>query len=200
MKHPSNAGFTMIELTVVTVIVGILAAVGLAASGNEWRRERVNAVATELAGWLEAVRRTSLKGNACQVTISGGNLTGGATLATASELIAGNGISIPVTANPSIANNCLTGQPMQISETLGSSTYTIAPGGATSFKFTPRGTVNAAAANAQLNAPVVIQISLAGSDGPMRCVRISEGLGLISVGASNSSGGTCPDISYGGTL
>jgi prepilin-type N-terminal cleavage/methylation domain-containing protein len=195
MKHPSSAGFTMIELTVVVVIVGILSAVGLSASGNEWRRERVNAVATELAGWLEAVRRTSLKGNACQVTISGGNLTGGATLATASELIAGTAI-----ANPTIANNCLTGQPMQISETLGASTYTIAPGGSTSFKFTPRGTVNAAAADTQLNAPVVIRISLAGSGGPMRCVRISEGLGLISVGASNSSGGTCPDSSYGGTL
>jgi prepilin-type N-terminal cleavage/methylation domain-containing protein len=195
MKHPSNAGFTMIELTVVVVIVGILSAVGLSASGNEWRRERVNAVATELAGWLEAVRRTSLKGNACQVTISGGNLTGGATLATASELIAGTAI-----ANPTIANNCLTGQPMQISETLGASIYTIAPGGSTSFKFTPRGTVNAAAADTQLNAPVVIRISLAGSGGPMRCVRISEGLGLISVGASNSSGGTCPDSSYGGTL
>lgn len=195
MKHPSNAGFTMIELVVVVVIVGILAATGLTASGNEWRRERVNAVATELAGWLEGVRRTSLKGNACQVTISGGNLTGGAILASASELIAGTAI-----ANPTIANNCLTGQPMQISETLGSSTYTIAPGGTTSFKFTPRGTVNAAAADAQLNAPVVIRISLAGSGGPMRCVRISEGLGLISVGASNSSGGTCPDSSYGGTL
>jgi len=194
-KHPSNTGFTMIELVVVVVIVGILSAVGLTASGNEWRRERVNAVATELAGWLEGVRRTSLKGNACQVTISGGNLTGGAILASASELIAGTAI-----ANPTIANNCLTGQPMQISETLGSSTYTIAPGGSTSFKFTPRGTVNAAAADTQLNAPVVIQISLAGSGGPMRCVRISEGLGLISVGASNSSGGTCPDSSYGGTL
>ena len=200
MKHPSNTGFSVTELLAVVAVVGILSAVGVHTSGNEWRRERVNAVATELAGWLETVRRTSLKGNACQVTISGGNLATGATLATASELLAGNGISIPITANPSIANNCLTGQPLQISGTLGNSTYAVAPSGSTSFKFTPRGTVNAAAANTQLAIPVVIEISLAGSGGPLRCVRISEGLGLISVGSSNSSGGTCPDNSYGGTL
>jgi hypothetical protein len=101
---------------------------------------------------------------------------------------------------PIIANNCLTGQPLQISGTLGSSTYAITPGGSTSFKFTPRGTVNAAAADTQLASPDVIEISLTGTSGPLRCVRISEGLGLISVGASNSSGGTCPDNSYGGTL
>lgn len=190
MKHSSHHGFTLIELLVVVAVVGILSAVGIAASGNDWRRERVNAVAIELSGWLDAVRRTSLKGNACQVTIGGGNLTAGATLATASELV----------TNPSIANNCLTGQPMRISGSLGNSTYVIAPGGNTSFKFTPRGTVNAAAANTQLASPVVIEISLAGASGPLRCVRISEGLGLISVGASNSSAGTCPDSSYGGTL
>ncbi len=195
MKHPSNAGFSVTELLAVVAVVGILSAVGIHASGNEWRRERVNAVATELAGWLETVRRTSLKGNACQVTVNGGSLGAGATLATASELL-----SNAANANPTIANNCLTGQPLQISGPLGSSTYVIAPGGSTSFKFTPRGTVNAAAANTQLASPIVIEISLTGTSGPLRCVRISEGLGLISVGSSNSSGGTCPDSSYGGTL
>ncbi|MEA5414894.1 pilus assembly FimT family protein [Synechococcus sp. BA-132 BA5] len=190
MKHPSHPGFTLIELLAVVAVVGILSAVGIAASGNDWRRERVNAVAIELSGWLDAVRRTSLKGNACQVTIGGGNLTSGATLATASELI----------TNPSIANNCLTAQPMRISGSLGNSTYVIAPAGDTIFKFTPRGTVNAEATDAQLTSDVEIAISLAGTSGPTRCVRISKGLGLISIGASNDIAVTCPESSYGGTL
>lgn len=130
MKHSSHHGFTLIELLVVVAVVGILSAVGIAASGNDWRRERVNAVAIELSGWLDAVRRTSLKGNACQVTIGGGNLTAGATLATASELVTNP-------SNDPIPNNCLTGQPMRISGSLGNSTYVIAPAGVTSFKFTP---------------------------------------------------------------
>lgn len=46
----------------------------------------------------------------------------------------------------------------------------------------------------------MIKISLADTTGPLRCVRISKGLGLVSIGASNSNAGTCPDNSYGGTL
>lgn len=191
MRKPCNAGFTLTEMMVVLATIGLLAAAAISASGDSWRRQQVNAVAIELAGWLEGVRRASLKGNPCQVTIAGGSLGGGATLATAAEIVTGQ----------TIAHNCLDSQPLQISATLGNSTtYTIATGGSTSFKFTPRGTVNAAAANAQLTSPIVIEISLTGSSGPLRCVRISEGLGLISVGSSNASANTCPASSYGGRI
>ncbi len=188
-KTPAN-GFSLMELLSVVAIIGVITSVGIAASGNEWRREQVNTVATDLTGWLETIRRSALKGNACQVTISGGNIAAGATLATASEIVGA----------PTIASNCLASHPLRISATLNRSAFTIAPSGSTSFKFTPRGTVNAQAANAQLTSPIVIEISLAGSSGPLRCVRISPGLGLISIGASNVTSGSCPDSSYGGTL
>ncbi len=191
MRKPFNAGFTLTEMMVVLSTIGLLAAAAISASDDAWRRQQVNAVAIELAGWLDGVRRASMKGNPCQVTITGGSLGGGATLATATEVI----------TSPTIANNCLVSQPLQISATLGTSTtYTIAPAGSTSFKFTPRGTVNAAAANAQLTSPIVIEISLTGSSGPLRCVRIAEGLGLISVGSSNLSATPCPASSYGGRI
>ncbi len=191
MRKPCTTGFTLMELMAILATVGLFCSIGISASGDSWRRERVNAVAIELAGWLDTVRRASTKGNACQVTISGGTLPAGATLATATQI---------VTAQ-SIASTCLASQPLAISDSLGNSTsFTVAPGGSTSFKFTPRGTVNAAGSNTQLTSPIVIAISLEGSAGPLRCVRISEGLGLISIGSSNSSSGTCPDGSYGGTI
>jgi Tfp pilus assembly protein FimT len=191
MQTPRNAGFTLTELLVLVATIALLSAAAISASGDSWRRERLNAVAIDLAGWLDTIRRTSIRGNACLVTVSGGNLGGGATLATASQIVGAQ----------AIANNCLARQPLQIGAPIdGSTTFTITPGGSTRFKFTPRGTVNAAAADTQLTGPVVIAISLAGSSGPLRCVRISEGLGLISIGSNDSSSGTCPDSSYGGPL
>ncbi|KEF41334.1 MAG: hypothetical protein ER33_11845 [Cyanobium sp. CACIAM 14] len=191
MNNLRSAGFSVMEMMVTLATIGLLSAVAISESGNAWRRERVNSVAVELAGWLDAARRAAMKGNACQVTITGGTLSSGATLATASEIVSAQAIT----------NNCLTSQPLSIVTSLGNSTaYSIAPSGSTSFKFTPRGTVNAAAANAQLTSPIVIQISLAGSSGPLRCVRVSEGLGLVSIGSSNSTATTCPDSSYGSSI
>jgi Tfp pilus assembly protein FimT len=191
MRKPASAGFTLTELMVILATITLLSAAGISESGNSWRRERVNAVAIDLAGWLDTVRRASMKGNACLVTFTGGSLAAGATLATASQIVSAE----------TIASNCLVSQPLTISTSLGNSTnFSIAPGGSTSFKFTPRGTVNAAATNTQLSNPIVITISLEGSAGPLRCVRISEGLGLISIGSSDSNTGTCPDSSYGQTI
>lgn len=190
MQRPCSNGFSVVEMLVVVAVLGSVASATISVSGNEWQRERVNAAAVELAGWLETVRRASLKGNACQVTITGGSLTAGATMATAQEIVGASAIT----------NNCLSSQPLPISGSLGSASYSIRPGGSTSFKFTPRGTVNAGTTNAQLTSPIVIEISLAGGTSPLRCVRISEGLGLISVGSSSTSTGTCPAVSYGKSI
>lgn len=182
-------GFTVTELMVVVAILGILSGIAISISGAEWRRTRVNTVVTELSGWLEAVRRASLKGNACQVTITGGDLIGNAPLASATEIAA---------TGSEITNNCLSNSPLTISSVFATNeTMTISPNGPTIFKFTPRGSVNAQADNTPLGSAVVIEVFLTGSTGPKRCVQISPGLGLISIGSSDTSGGTC---TYGGTF
>lgn len=63
-------GYSLGELLVTVAVLGILSAVVLNGIGvREWQRRRVNAVAVELTGWLEAVRRSALKGTGCRVTL-----------------------------------------------------------------------------------------------------------------------------------
>jgi hypothetical protein len=130
------------------------------------------------------------------VTINGGSLTGSSTLATGAIAVVGpSGVSI--------ANNCLSAQPLTISSASNADgTYTISPSGSTQFTFTPRGTVNTATSpfDTPLTTPIVVQISLTGTTGPMRCVRISPGLGIIRIGSSNSTSTACADSSYGGSF
>jgi prepilin-type N-terminal cleavage/methylation domain-containing protein len=71
MKRP-NPGFSLTEVLVVVAILDVLSGLVIDAGIRDWRREQVNAVVVELAGWLESVRRAALKGSSCQVTLFDG--------------------------------------------------------------------------------------------------------------------------------
>lgn len=62
-------GFTLVELLVAVVIIGIGSSIAIAVNGRELRRERINSAAVGLAGWLEESRRSALRGIPCTVTI-----------------------------------------------------------------------------------------------------------------------------------
>jgi prepilin-type N-terminal cleavage/methylation domain-containing protein len=163
-----SAGFSLPELLVVVVILGVLGAIGVGVSGAEWRRERVNTAAIELAGWLEAIRRESVRGEGCTVMFVNNAALGG------------NGImasATPAAASPAISNNCQPGSAL-VPFLDANSTYTIARS-QSQLTLTARGTVFPVPG---INDnPAEIRISLNGG-AIGRCVRIDGMLGLVEIG------------------
>jgi len=152
---PSNQrGMTLPELMVVVTIIGVLLGVGIDSGLREWRREKVNKVAIELAGWLENARRAGLRSDGCTVSIVPGTLTDGGTLATAT---------------------CMPSWPLVIITNNSAIRYSIAAT-TTSFSFTPRGT------RYPSDADITVSIALSPDEGVGRCVAVQGLLGVISPG------------------
>ena len=185
-RVPVAAGLSTVELMLVVAIIGILSGVVITVSGNEWRRERVNTVALELAGWLEQVRGASLRetnssvsAGGCVITLS--NLTSqpaGSTLASVS----------PTSCSPQ-STFILTGV------STSGDRYSTASTNGTSVTFTPRGSVLTTNSS-----NVDIKILLDGTS-LMRCVRVVATLGSIRIGRNDTATGiasSCPDASFGG--
>ncbi|MEB3333226.1 MAG: GspH/FimT family pseudopilin [Synechococcaceae cyanobacterium] len=185
----ARQGFSVLELMLAVGIIALLAGVSFRASGNEWRRERVNAQAQSLVGWLEAVRRSAVRGNACLVSfapaLSGGSgsLQPGALLASASEDTS--------TTVVSIAGNCLSSEPLRVVAITSRNDAFQVSTNASSLLFTPRGTLFNPGSNAQFSSDVEVAFSLNGQP-PRRCVRLSAALGLVQIGRNEVSGsGAC---------
>jgi Tfp pilus assembly protein FimT len=157
-KH--DAGISLAELLMVVVILGVLTAVGVDTGFKEWRREQVNALTIELAGWLENVRRAALRGTSCTATITTGSISAGDLVATA------NGPT------------CLPNTPLRANPNNSAARYAISSTSQT-ITFTPRGTLSSS------TLPITLMVNLA-PDGPARCVSISGLLGLIRIGPGDA--------------
>jgi prepilin-type N-terminal cleavage/methylation domain-containing protein len=169
-RHQRNSAYSLVEVLMVVAILGILSALVIDAGIRDWRREQVNTVVVELAGWLESVRRAALKGSSCRVTLNSGSLAPGATLASAAPLVS-TAINNPCRSDHTITS-LTANQRFVVSST------------ASTLTFTPAGTLYPVP-----QTPVVIRVALADGSDPERCVQLEGLLGLISVG--RSSGNSC---------
>lgn len=187
-------GTTLAELLITTTLFVLIAGVVVQTTGSSLRRAEVNAIAVELAGWLDSVQRETmsrneLSGQAQPCTIT---FTPGPALETGTVLAR-------------VASGCAPGSPHQNGEDL-----FLLPGGRAGSRFrvealggqnpneltyTPRGTTT-------LTEPRTLVISREGG-GPVRCLRITPLLGTVVIGAANNPAGPdsiCAEESFGGTI
>lgn len=166
-RFPSGRGFTLTELMVTVAVLGILSGVVINVGWREWRREQVNSVVLELAGWLQMVRRGALTGNSCQVTITPAAYAAGDLLAQVSpcgtvqslRLIGLSGNQNVVVSIQGVANN--------------------------TFTFTPAGTLSPPPSAAD---PIVISVMLEGHEDTRRCVQLDGLLGALDLGVVTDAG------------
>ena len=179
-RRPAESAFSLVEVMVVVVILGVVSSIAVAGFNFVLRRERINAVALETAGWFEEVRNQAarrvdedLNAGGCSITLSpSSSMASGAVLATAESACGARDATLRIPAD------------------LGGTVSAQSTNG-TSIIFTPRGLWIASPA---VTGPLEIKMVLDGG-GPMRCVRISEILGSIDIGSSNTAnlGAACTD-------
>jgi prepilin-type N-terminal cleavage/methylation domain-containing protein len=124
---PKN-GFSLLELLVVIVIVGILASIAL--GSFDFKGQIAISNLENMRSWIEAARRSALRGQACTVTISNSNLKDGSTI---------------FGASPANSSSCGSPSTLQLESPYGNQHYllTIKSGSSdiSSFSFTPRGSL-----------------------------------------------------------
>lgn len=173
--HISDSGFSLAEVLTVVVIIGILAAIASQGLLFVVRRERLQSLTLETAGWLELVRNAAAdrvssdqEQGGCEVTFdASANAVG-------DELADVNGCTVPEPI-------------LRIPSQLQNDTVTVTATGANPLVFTPRGLWTDA--EGEPGASFQLDIVLDGV-GLRRCVRLTPTLGSVELGRSNNNS-TC---------
>jgi type II secretory pathway pseudopilin PulG len=187
---------TLTELMVLVVILGITASIAIPGFLFVLRRERLNAVALEVAGHFEAIRALAAEQVAEQATEGGCAITltaptssarEGHVIAASSQCGRGGSGSVSVPAGLGetfkIAHSvprALTSNPP---DDIDSCDPLVPCVGATTIVFSPRGMWSFDAIG-NVEQDLEVRIALATGGGPKRCVRMSSILGAIEIGSA----------------
>ena len=202
-------GFSLPEQLLVVVILGVLASLAIPSFFFVLRRERVNAVALEAAGWLEEVRSSAARQvsadptqGGCRIVLAG-SFTGlgeGTPLAGTSCSARVRLLRIPMVQGALF--NVATSVSEENIKQAPSSQACLVEGvnvcktGAFQLVFSPRGMWSLQDVEGELG-DVEIRIALNDGQGPKRCVRLSSILGSIDIGTSDNPSLSSPCSSYG---
>lgn len=191
----SEVGFTLIELMITIMIVGILSGISLVSLSRRWQSERLQTTSKTMASWLDERRRQGMAAmeqtgiGACSIEIN----TGSATLSATNSLIRPATLAEP--APPS--NICQNQTPLDLRKVVANTnslTLSVEPASTTRVLFTFRGT--SPFDTTPLNTSDFTEFKLRLEDYPdARCVRISKPLGLIRLGVARPASASCSYIS-----
>ena len=156
MKHVKSQeqGFSLVELMVVTSIIGLISGISLPLLTRNLENEQLNAATKVAAAWLDDIRRQAIQNTTpCRVVVD----SAGATLNGSCDDLATSSSSLDLT------DEIQSSQPITLSRT---------DAGTSEIVFTPRGTATSGAE---------LELSFVGS--PLgRCLRVMAPLGLVRLG------------------
>jgi type II secretory pathway pseudopilin PulG len=184
--------FTLLELMIAASVIGLVAGLAIPEAFRSLQRSKINAIALELAGWLENLRSHSTSVYLCEAVfnstatqpLSGGTILYSLSSSTQSGIQANTKIS-------SQASQCDTniGQIFRIDSSGDSSRFMV--NSPDYLWFTRRGDLS-------VDTETDIKIFLVGSS-YLRCLRFQYLLGTVSIGSNNqatSVSSACSDDSF----
>jgi prepilin-type N-terminal cleavage/methylation domain-containing protein len=164
----SNSGFTLIEMMVVTIIIGVIAAISVPNFLGLLNRNRANEAMRQVEGALKEAQKQALRtGKQCSITINDASRT----------------IANPTTTPPT--NGCLLStRVLNDSLELKSSRETIV--------FSGKGNITIDDADAALLTPVLV-MSIPNNTNIQKCVTMENVLGSIRTGDYSGTIPTTPE-------
>ena len=182
-----QAGYTLTELLIVVVILGVFASISVSYVSEIWKGQIAIANLENMRAWLESVRRSSLRGEACTIEITTNNLRDGSRVLE-SEIFDPNPDDTAVESTP-----CGSPSTFQLESPYRKEYYVLtAKSGSSninSFIMTPRGTLYNSSASPTFSNDLVFSLSIANSSfaptSKSYCLRMSSFLGTIqAIGTS----------------